>query len=135
MKPVLTLLSRAVLLALTPFVAAHAEALPDPTRPPAVLTAPAPGTPEESGPVLQSVRLSPSRKTALISGQQVPLGGRFGDAVLIRLSEGEAVLRKGDTLQTLKLFPDVDKRPHSANTPPRSKGHPNTNTEVKRKEK
>lgn len=134
MKPVLTLLSRVGLLALAPFAAAHAETLPDPTRPPAVLAAPVGGE-EEKGPVLQSVTLSPSRKAALISGQLVPLGGRFGDSVLVRLSEGEAVLRKGDTLQTLKLFPDVDKRLRAAKTPPRSEGRPNINTETKRKEK
>jgi MSHA biogenesis protein MshK len=114
---------------------AHAESLPDPTRPPAVLSAPAGNGAEESGPVLQSVTLSAGRKTAIISGEVVPLGGKFGDATLVRLSEKEAVLRKGDTLQTLKLFPDVEKRMRSVRHPLRSKGHSNTNSEAKRKER
>jgi MSHA biogenesis protein MshK len=94
-----------------------AENLPDPTRPPALLGPLPPGFGEEVDntpapmPVLQSIILSATRKAAIISGQTVVLGEKFGDARLVRLTESEAVLRMGDgLLQVLKLFPDVDKK-------------------------
>lgn len=90
-----------------------AENLPDPTRPPDVFG----GVVDEGTeiapppvPVLQSVLLSAARKMAVISGQPVALGEKFGAARLIKLTPSEAVLRTGDTLQVLKLFPDVEKK-------------------------
>lgn len=88
---------------------AAAEDLPDPTRPPANLAPQAAGV-MPAGPVLQSVMISPTRRVANISGQQVRVGDSFGDAKVVKITEGEVVLRSGDGLQTLKLFPDVDKR-------------------------
>lgn len=94
----------------------QAENLPDPTRPPALLGPLPPAFGEEQAnapvpmPVLQSIILSPSRKAAIISGQTVVLGEKFGAARLVKLTESEAVLRTVDGLQVLKLFPDVDKR-------------------------
>lgn len=61
-------------------------------------------------PVLQSVLLSATRKAAIISGQTVMLGEKFGTARLVKLTPSEAVLRTGDSLQVLKLFPDVEKK-------------------------
>ena len=92
---------------------ASAQALPDPTRP-AIAgsgydTSLAYGA-QQDGPVLQSVMISPQRKLAVISGVKVDLGGKYADAKLIRISEGEAVLQRGGELQTLKLFPGVEKR-------------------------
>lgn len=87
-----------------------AEALRDPTRPPAVLYAPDEGEGIEAGPVLQSVLISPGRRTAVISGQSVKTGDRFGDGRVVRINETEVVLKTGSGLQTLKLFPDVEKR-------------------------
>lgn len=89
-----------------------AETLVDPMRPPAELELPqaASAGGVVAGPVLQSVLISPGRKSALISGQMVQLGGSFGDARLIKITESEVVLRSGDTLQTLRLFPDVEKQ-------------------------
>ena len=90
-----------------------AENWPDPTRPPDVFggggdegveVAPPPV------PVLQSILLSATRKVAVISGQPVALGGKFGEARLVKLTPSEAVLQTGDTLQVLKLFPDVEKK-------------------------
>lgn len=92
-----------------------ADVLPDPTRPPDVFgggatvaseteTAPVPL------PVLQSILLSATRKAAIISGQTVVLGESFGTARLVQLTSSEAVLRTGDSLQVLKLFPDVEKK-------------------------
>lgn len=95
---------------LLPFSPAIAETLRDPTRPPDVLYAPDDGAGIEAGPVLQSVLISPGRRTAVISGQSVKTGDRFGDGRVVRISETEVVLKTGSGLQTLKLFPDVEKR-------------------------
>lgn len=95
-----------------------AENLPDPTRPPDLLS-PSPGYGEELEkgppplPVLQSVILSADRKMAIIGGQAVRLGEKFGDARLIRLTPGEAVLRTAEGVQVLKLFPEADKKIHT----------------------
>ncbi|HVS25958.1 MAG TPA: MSHA biogenesis protein MshK [Burkholderiales bacterium] len=86
-----------------------AENLPDPTRPPpGALTLGA--AVASSGPVLQSVLISPGRKTAIISGETVRLGGKYGAATVIRISESEVVLNHGGNLQTLRLFPEVEKK-------------------------
>lgn len=88
---------------------AMAQGWSDPTRPPAVLgmerdaqTA-TPGAPQ-----LQSILISRNpggRRVAVISGQTVRLGGRIGNAVLFRISQNEVVLKRGRTLETLKLSP------------------------------
>lgn len=90
----------------------HAQDLPDPTRPPAAMDTrpdPAAGT-QAGGPILQSVLISPTRKAAIISGQTVALGEKFGDAWIVKITETEVVLRNGKEIQTLKLFPDIEKR-------------------------
>lgn len=81
----------------------------DPTRPPSILFAPV-GAAETGGPVLQSVRISPGQRSAIISGEQVRLGDKFGGARVIKINETEVVLKSRDGLQTLKLFPDAEKR-------------------------
>lgn len=92
--------------------AGQAENLTDPTRPPtAPLAGYGPsGVPAEGGLVLQSVYISPARKAAMINGETVELGGKFDDGKLIKVSESEVVLSTSEGLQTLKLFPDVEKR-------------------------
>lgn len=94
-----------------------AETLPDPTRPPASFGPLGPVYGEEPEkapppqPVLQSVILSATRKVAIIGGQTVNLGEKFGDAKLIRLTPSEAVLRTAEgEKQVLKLFPDAEKK-------------------------
>ena len=90
---------------------AEAQGLADPTRPPAGLAAPDVSGAVSGGPVLQSVMLSSGRKAALISGQVVLLGGKYGSARLVRLTESEAVLKEGSETMVLRLYPLVDKRP------------------------
>jgi MSHA biogenesis protein MshK len=93
---------------------AAAEALNDPTRPPDnVLQPSAQGqSPANAGPVLQMVTISRFRKSATISGQEVRLGGKYGDAVLIQVRDGEAKLRNPDgTVDTLHMFGDIQKKP------------------------
>jgi len=103
------------LLAMTVHGGLVADVLPDPTRPPDALGgAPTVAAETETAPVplpvLQSILLSATRKTAIISGQTVVLGEHFGTARLVLLTPSEAVLRTGDSLQVLKLFPDVEKK-------------------------
>lgn len=100
--------------------AAHGqEALPDPTRPPAAmmdLQGPA-GAAVATGPVLQSVLLSRERKSAIIGGERVDLGGLYGDARLVRLSDSEAVLEGPEGRTVLRLLPEAQRMPSVAKRP------------------
>jgi len=96
------------------------ENLPDPTRPPAELAAPSPSpakggsSPETASAapslLLQSVLISSDRKSAIIDGQVVVLGGMHGESRVVKITESEVVLKKGAVKETLRLFPDVEKR-------------------------
>jgi MSHA biogenesis protein MshK len=89
---------------------ARGENLPDPTRPPLVVQAPASSAAPTSGPILQSVLISPRHKVAIINGETVKLGGTYGTARVVKISEGSVVLSEGGSLQTLRLFPGVEKK-------------------------
>jgi MSHA biogenesis protein MshK len=89
----------------------EADVLVDPTLPPAVLAAPDASGSAAAGPVLQSVMMGTGRKAAMISGQMVAVGEKFGDATLLRVTETSAVLRNPDmSLQTLQMHPAVEKK-------------------------
>lgn len=89
----------------------RAQIVRDPTRPPAALAQELPeGAEAPAGPVLQSVLISPAGRLAIISGERVALGQKYGDAVLVRITETEAVLKSAAGLQVLKLYPGVEKR-------------------------
>ncbi len=87
-----------------------AESLPDPTRPPG-------GVDETtsvvvpSGPALQVIRTLDGKRLAIISGQTVKVGGKVGDAIVTRIDEDRVLLRGPEGVQTLKLFPEVEKNP------------------------
>lgn len=109
--------ARALLLLLVVWTGAplRAQALADPTRPPAVLAPAVPGVsvvPAEPGePQLQSVLISVrdgGRRVAVIDGQALRLGEKFRDAVLIKIAETEVVLRRGRQLQVLRLYPAAE---------------------------
>jgi MSHA biogenesis protein MshK len=88
--------------------AAPAQITVDPTRPPIETVAEVP-----QGAVvnqLQSVMISPTRKAAIINGVAVELGQKYGDAVLMGVTEDQVVLRSGDSRQVLKLHPAVEKK-------------------------
>ena len=95
--------------------AAGAQTLTDPMRPPAAAMAPT-GAPSAAvvvpnEPQLQSVLISRrpgGRQVAVIDGQTVRLGEKFKDAVLVKMSETEVVLRRGSVQHTLKLYPGPD---------------------------
>ncbi|TCV84774.1 hypothetical protein [Sulfurirhabdus autotrophica] len=101
-----------VLLFVSSMSVTQAENFADPTRPPASLGIVESGAvaSEAQGPVLQSVLISKGRKMAVISGQSVKLGEKFGDARLVRITESEVVLKSGKDVQTLKLLPEIEKR-------------------------
>ncbi len=117
---------------------AHAENLPDPTRPPSELgAAAASGAAVPSGgPLLQSVLISPQHKNAIISGETVKLGGIYGSARVVKISEGEVVLNEGGSLQTLRLFPGVEKKMSQIDeaTDPTAKKMPHSKRSAVRKE-
>lgn len=88
---------------------AHAENLPDPTRPPASIFAPAAegnaGENLSSG--LHTIIISDSRRAAIIDGQTVELGGEHRGARLVEVNEGGVVLQRAQARQVLTLFPGV----------------------------
>lgn len=92
---------------------AWAEGASDPTRPPAALLAEPTGAAPGAGPAsarLQSVLISAGRKSAIIGGQLVHVGDKYGEARVTRITESEVALKTGSTTEILKLFPDVEKR-------------------------
>ena len=99
---------------------ASAQALPDPTRPPAEISAPPEqaAVPKESG--LQSVIISPTRRAAIINGQTVKLGAKLGDAKLVEVSESGVVLQGPQGRQVLAMFPGVELK-KKAVVPPEQK--------------
>jgi MSHA biogenesis protein MshK len=91
--------------------AAQGAPFADPTRPPdAAPGGPAPSGQSPGGPRLESVLIAPDRRVAVISGQQVRLGEKFGDGHVVRITESEVVIRSGEGTATLKLFPEAEKR-------------------------
>ena len=110
-------------------VAASPQVVNDPTRPPDGFAAGDPGAAGDAGGglVLQSVMISPSRKAAIINGEMVRLGEKYGDAVLIKVTENEVVLKSGNATQVLKMYPGVENKiiaPASTKRPPRRGADP-----------
>lgn len=101
----------ATLTALAGSAVVHAQGLSDPTRPPAMIeSASERDTSASSGPVLQSILISPTRRIATINGQAFKPGDKFGETRVVKITENEVVLRSGQEMQTLKLFPQVEKQ-------------------------
>lgn len=91
--------------------AAQAAPFADPTQPPGAVAGGAESAAGAAeGPRLQSVLISPNRRVAVIGGQTVHQGGMYGEARVLRITEGEVVLQIGQERQTLRLIPDVEKR-------------------------
>ncbi len=90
-------------------MAARAQVLADPTRPPADLLAGAAVGGTQTSSALQSILLSKGRKIAVINGQSVPLGGRYGNATLVAISSGEVTLKSEQGVEVMKLYPGIGK--------------------------
>lgn len=90
--------------------AAAAQALSDPTRPPAsvYMPAPDPAAPQASQePQLQSVliaRHQGGRHVAVIDGQTVRLGESFRGARVVRMTQNEVELADGKRRRVLRLY-------------------------------
>jgi MSHA biogenesis protein MshK len=106
---------KSVLVMLLVGVAGPASAQPmglvDPTRPPypggeSIARESAP----PRGPQLQSVLISPTRRVAVISGNTVAQGEKYGSATVVAITEGAVLLRYADRKETLRLIPGVAKR-------------------------
>lgn len=108
------------LLGITVAVAmsAYAQTSADPTRPPAgfesgATSSAVPAPPANAG--LQTiVRRTNGRPAAIINGRLVELGGRIGDARLVKVGEDSVVLQTPAGRETLRLTPGIEKQP--ANT-------------------
>jgi MSHA biogenesis protein MshK len=105
LKPVLM-----AMLAAMAATASHAQPVSDPTRPPPQLYLAAPGASGDvaSGePQLQSLLISlrpGGRRVAVIDGKTLRQGERVGGAVLATIGDTYVVLRRGNQLQTIKLY-------------------------------
>lgn len=88
---------------------AGGQELVDPTRPP---NAPAPGMQEgaPAGTQLQSVLIAPGRRIAIVNGKSVALGDVLGESKVVKITETEVVLQKGNETEVLKMFPGVEKQ-------------------------
>jgi MSHA biogenesis protein MshK len=88
------------------------EALPDPTRPPAGWASGQAAMPEGyGGAMLQSVILPRRGKpAAVINGERVELGGKYGELRVVGISESEVILKGPAGEQVLKMVPEVEKR-------------------------
>ena len=102
--------SLAVALALALYAASATAQMNDPTRPPASFGAGETDAGDGGGIMLQSVLISPAQRAAIIKGVLVRQGEKYGDSVLIEVSENEVVLRSGAIRQVLKLHPGVSMR-------------------------
>lgn len=102
-----------VLLAGSVGVAAFAQ-VPDPTRPPDALLAPAAESgvvvPLESG--VQTVILRRGGKSAaVINGHYVVVGDKLGDKRVLKISESEVVLEGEGGREVIKATPAIEKVP------------------------
>jgi MSHA biogenesis protein MshK len=91
-----------------------AQGLNDPTRPPREILGGAPGTFEAavSSSPAQVVIISKDRRQATINGRTVSLGGRYGNATLVRISDEEIVLQRPEATETIKLYSSVHRKRH-----------------------
>jgi hypothetical protein len=110
MKPISHFL---FLLASCTMAAAHAQGLPDPTRPPAALeAAPAAGVAAAAPTGLQTViHREGAKPAAVINGVYVELGGRVGDARLVAIGDDSVTLQGEAGREVLRLTPGIEKQP------------------------
>ncbi len=98
---------------------ASAQALVDPTRPPAGIDKPATAeTPGEEKPAASGLQTIIRRKgekpAAVINGEYVTLGGRVGEARVVRIGEDSVTLRSATGTEVMKLAPGIEKSAPSA---------------------
>jgi MSHA biogenesis protein MshK len=65
--------------------------------------------PAASSSPAQVVIISKERRQATINGRTVSLGGRYGNATLVRISDEEIVLQRPEGTETIKLYSSVQR--------------------------
>ncbi len=90
-----------------PISPVSAEELPDPTRPPLLSSSDAAQIEPEKSAGLQSVIISKKRSAAIIDGQTIELGEKYGDVRLIEVSDTRVILQGAHERRVMTLFPGV----------------------------
>ena len=118
MKTVRVIIATAALAAALPGIDTAAQIINDPTRPPAGIYLPdtASGT-VTAGPVLQSVMITPTERSAIIGGERIKLGDKYGEARVVGITENEVVLRSASGSETLSMYPGISMK-RVERTPP-----------------
>ncbi|UCD69108.1 MAG: hypothetical protein JSW48_03170 [Betaproteobacteria bacterium] len=107
----MTLLTAGLTLALFCLTSA-AQRLRDPTRPPPGAFAATKATTKSVAPktmTLQTVLISPQRRTAVINGKVMSLGDTIDGYRLAEIRESEVVMKGSKGTRTLRLYPGVSK--------------------------
>jgi MSHA biogenesis protein MshK len=86
---------------------AAAQVMTDPTRPSGAVAA-ATGDGAPAAPLLQSVMITPTTRLAIIGGETVHVGGKYGEARVVRITESTVVLRTAGGAETLRMYPGVE---------------------------
>lgn len=96
--------------------ALQAEVLPDPTMPAVGLGAPQSGAPASEAKAvpsddgLRTIIISPDRRSAVINGRQVALGGKLGNERLMAVCDASVVLQGPEGRREVPLYPGVEIR-------------------------
>jgi MSHA biogenesis protein MshK len=92
-------------------IAQAAEPLPDPTRPAPEFLAPAAAADSAKAMAttegLRTIIIAPDRRSAVINGEQVKLGGRIGGERLMAVCEDSVVLQGAEGRREVPLYPGV----------------------------
>ena len=89
-----------------------AQGLSDPTRPPREILGETGDASEAmvSASPAQVVVISSDRRQATINGRTVDLGGRYGNATLVKISDDELVLQRADSMEVIRLYSSVNRK-------------------------
>lgn len=100
-------------------VACAADALPDPTRPPAAApVAPAPGAgsvqAEPDSYTVQSIVYGPSRRLAVINGREVREGSTLGEARVVQIQRDVVILEIQGQRRPMPMYASVVQKPSAS---------------------
>jgi len=103
------------------------QAMADPTRP-ALAAESGPGMAGSEAPAasgLQTIiRRAGAKPAAVINGEYVVLGGRVGDARLVKVGDDSVILRGPTGTEELRLIPGVEKKAAVPAKPKKAKATP-----------
>lgn len=92
---------------------ASAQPLVDPTKPPAGIDKPAAaeaqGEEKPAAGLQTIIRRKGEKPAAVINGEYVTLGGRVGEARVVRIGEDSVTLRSATGTEVMKLAPGIEK--------------------------